>query len=286
VSKNTRVAIGDVRLGLAAFGTPTSQSARRFDEIAGRFSTFLLNGFDVEHIEDVNAEHEELFVKAKVAGEVPALATQHLRRSTLRLIFRIARMEFGCEGDPTVDLALPPRSSLSARALTEEEVVIGRSYSLHTLAATRQPAAWALGEATATTGELPYITVDDLDLECADGPRVWLHGSRKRVARWGFLDDWGAAQLERRATRVKTGHLIYMAGGGEESAQRSCCKAINDTLVRAGLAGESDVRPSSLLAWAGVVALEETGTSDGVARRLGTRSLDAAARFIDFQWVE
>lgn len=286
MSKDTRVAIGDVRLRLAAFGTPTNQSARRFDEIAGRFSTFLLNGFDVEQIETVTAEQVELFVRAKVAGEMPALATQHLRRSTLRLLFRIARMEFGCEGDPTMDLVLLPRSSLSARALTEEEVAIGRSYSLHTLTATRQPAAWALGEATATTGELPHITVDDLDLDNVNGPRVWLHGSRKRVARWGFLDDWGAAQLERRASKVKSGHLIYMAGGGEESAQRSCCKAINDTLVRAGLAGEPDVRPSSLVAWAGVVALEETGTIDGVARRLGIRSLDAAARFIDFKWAE
>lgn len=165
-------------------------------------------------------------------------------------------------------------------------MTIGRSYSLNTLTATRQPAAWALSEASATTAELAYITAKDLDLECVSGPRVWLHGSRKRVERWGLLDDWGAAQVERRASAVKGSRLIYMADGSEESGQRSCCAAISDTFVRAGLAGEPDVRPASLVAWAGRRALEETGKIDGVARRLGIRSLDAAARFIDFNWAE
>jgi hypothetical protein len=119
--------------------------------------------------------------------------------------------------------------------------VLGRSLSLYTLTATRHAAAWALGEASATTAKLPHITIADLDLDNSNGPRVWLHGSRKRVERWGLLDDWGATQLERRANDIKGDCLIYRGDGSEESQQASCCIAISDTLVRAGRAKEKDI---------------------------------------------
>jgi hypothetical protein len=191
----------------------------------------------------------------------------------------------GIPGAVHIDLDLPARSSLGTRPLTSDEVALGRSYSLHTMTATRQPAAWALGEASAITSELPHITIDDLDFEHADGSRVWLHGSRKRRERWGYLDDWGVAQLERRASALRgTRFLIYQGGGSEQSQQASCCIAIKETMIRAGLAGEPDVRPNSLAAWAGVMALEETDKIEGVALRLGIRSLDAAAQFINYDW--
>lgn len=203
----------------------------------------------------------------------------------LRVLFRVARLQLGFDADPTMDVVLPPRSGLVARPLTNDEVALGRSFALHTLVATRQPAAWALGEATATTAELPHIVVGDLDLDCSNGPRVWLHGSRKRDERWGYLDDWGALQLQRRASALRgTDRLIYQGSNNEADGQRSCCLAITETLTRTGLAGEPDVRPSSLVAWAGRVVFEETDRIEEVARRLGVRSLDAAARFIAFDW--
>ncbi len=67
------------------------------------------------------------------------------------------------DGDPTIDLVLPPRSFLAVRPLTDDEIVVCRSFSLQTLTATRQPAAWALAEATARTSEIPHILVSDLD---------------------------------------------------------------------------------------------------------------------------
>ena len=127
--------------------------------------------------------------------------------------------------------------------------------------------------------------MDDLDLDCADGPRVWLHSSRKRDDRWGYLDDWCAAQLERRASALKgTRNLIYNGNGSEFSRQASCCNALRDVFIRAGLDAEPDIRPNSLAAWAGVLALQETDSIEGVARRLGFRSLDAAAEFISYDW--
>lgn len=131
---------------------------------------------------------------------------------------------------------------------------------------------------------LGHITIDDLKLDDANGLKVWLHGSRKREARWGRLDDWGAAQLERRAKQVGSGALIYRGNGSEESQHMSCCNAIRDTLLRAGLNNEPDVQPPSITAWAGLMALEETGSIDGAAMRLGFRSLDAATHFIGFNW--
>ena len=213
------------------------------------------------------------------------MATKHMRRGSLRLLFRIARLEFDWHYDPTLELKLPARTGEAGRPLTNEEVVLGRSYSLHTLTVTRQPAAWALTEASAITSELQYITSDDLDLDNPNGPRVWLHGSRKRVDRWGLLDDWSATQLERRATSLKGAKgLVYTANGSEESRQASYCKALQDVFIRCDLDAEPDVRPSSLVAWAGVVALEETDKIEEVALRLGIRSLDVAARFIGFNW--
>lgn len=184
-----RASIREAREKLAASDLLSGQSSRRFDEIARRFESFCQKGFDVEGLADVTPAQVEAFVKAKADAKVPAAATMHMRRTALRLLFRIARSEFGVDGDPTLDLVLPPKSGLSTRPLTDDEIALGRSYSLHNLRATRGPAAWALGEATAITSELPYITADDLDL---DQGRVWLHGSNKRIERWGALTDWGS----------------------------------------------------------------------------------------------
>jgi site-specific recombinase XerD len=281
----TRASISETRALLCDFDGLTGQSIRRVDEIAGRFESFVKKGFGINAIAAITSEHVEEFVRASGHNGKPSVATMHVRRSSLRLLFRIARSEFGLDGDPTLDLRLPPRSTAAARPLTDDEVALGRSYSLHNLDVTRLPAAWSLGEATATTAELPHITIDDLDLDDKNGPRVWLHGSRKREERWGLLDNWGAAQLERRAKSLKlTKHLIYQGSGSEESQQASCCIAIKETMVRAGLDAEPDVRPSSLMSWAGVVVHEQTNSIEEVARRLGIRSLDIAARFINYDW--
>lgn len=204
----------------------------------------------------------------------------HMRRTSLRILFRVARTELGFEGgDPTLDIVLPPKSGMAARPLTNDEVALGRSYSLHTVTATRLPAAWALCEATAITAELPYITVDDLDLGYEHGPRVWLHGSNKREPRWGLLDDWGAAQLQRRVDSLRTtNHLIYSGNQPDNGGQQSCCEAITDTLARAGLKNEPDVRPASLVAWAGCVVYDETDRIEEVARRLGMRPAGLKAK--------
>ena len=79
--------------------------------------------------------------------------------------------------------------------------------------------------------------------------------------------------------------LAYEGRGSDHSGQASSCIAIAETLMRAGIGREPDVRPGSVLAWAGRRIFDATGPIEEVARRLGIRSLDRAARFIKWGWA-
>ena len=78
--------------------------------------------------------------------------------------------------------------------------------------------------------------------------------------------------------------LTYAGSGTAERRQASSCLAIGETLRRAGLGGEPDVRPLSVAAWAGARVFAETGRIEAAASALGVRSLDRAARLVGFDW--
>jgi integrase/recombinase XerC len=264
----------------------SEQSERRIVEVICRFLRYL-DGAGFSSLTEASPAVVRDFVLARSAttGAAPSVATSHLRRSAVRLLFRVLRQMSLVEHDPTLDLVLPPRSSLHARPLTDDEIALGRSYSLHSLSETRRPAAWALAEAGARTSEIPNVFVRDLDL---DAGRVWLAGGAKVEPRWAPLTTWGARALERRLETIGTdadAPLVYEGRGSPESRQASACDAIGETLRRAGLTDEPDVRPTSVTAWAGQKVLDETGRIDAVARALGMRSLDRAAALIGFDWT-
>jgi site-specific recombinase XerD len=268
------------------------QSLPRIADTVTRFTIYLEQGHHLRSVHEISREHVEGFIFAPLPDSSgrrrPAIATMHLRRSALRIYFRIARQEGLCPGDPTLDLRLPPRSGLAMRPLSSDEIVLCRSYSLKTLTATRLPAALALAEATARTSEIPHTLVSDVEME---GKRVWLHGSPKTEPRWGYPSEWGLHQLVRRIETLKAATcenrpLIYRGNGSEQSRQAASCIAITETLERAGLAQEPDVRPLSIVAWAGRCAFSATGRIDEVARRTGMRSLDRAARLISWDWTD
>jgi site-specific recombinase XerC len=268
----------------------TDQSTHRMTELLVRFTIFLDRGLRLRSVDHISKVHAAQFIHASVSApggsQPPAVATMHLRRSALRLYFQTLRQLGLLDGDPTMDIALPPRSCLAVRPLTDDEIAVCRSFSLQTLTATRQPAAWALAEATARTSEIHHVRVSDLDFT---NGRVWIHGSSKAEARWGSLSEWGATQLARRVGSLKNvltddPAVAYEGSGSEESRQVSSCIAIAETLTRAGIGREPDVRPGSVVAWAGRKVFEETGSIEEVACRLGIRSLDRAARFIGWGW--
>jgi hypothetical protein len=85
--------------------------------------------------------------------------------------------------------------------------------------------------------------------------------------------------------RVSGTHTLAYSGFGKSESRRSySSQALRETLVRAALADKAGVQAASLTAWAGVRVLTHTRRIDAVARALGVRSLDAAARAIDWNW--
>jgi integrase len=275
-------------LGEAGLFTP--QSERRLRRTLVRFEAYLRRGHGVDRLAEASAVHIEAFVHAPSAsgGEVrqPSLATMHFRRAVIRLAFRAGRELGLASGDPTLDLCLPFRSSLKTRPMSDAEVALCRSASLISLDETLRPAAWAPAEATARTSEIPTIRARDLDLGSGT---VFIHGGKRRDPRWGRLSGWGSRQLERRlrALRIDATSQVLLAGSGqrtEEAKQAAACTVISEVLQRAGLGDEPDVRPASIAGWAGATAFAEGASVDEVARMLGLRSLDAAARTIGLEW--
>jgi len=261
--------------------------ARRVVGVLQRFASFCDQGFGIADLSGVTPAVAAEFVRAPGPdGAAPSVSLRHLRRLSIRLLFRVARSSGHLLGDPTLDLRLPPRSSLSTRPLADEEVLVCRGAAQWSLEDTRRSAAWALAEATCRTAELPFITVADVEVERS---RVWIHGGARAAERWGCLDVWGVEQIGRRLAVVgeePAVAIVYAGGDPAGAGQVAGCTAIQEVLVRAGLGDEPDVRASSVAAWAGRRILAETGRIDVVARRLGLRSLDRAARIIAWDWLE
>lgn len=227
------------------------------------------------------------FVTAPCPDGTPAGASlQRSRCHAVRSLFRVGRSAGLTTIDPTADLRLPPLSSLRARPLTDDEIVECRSASRWSLGSTRRSTTLALAEATCRSGEIPNVLVGDIDLEHGE---VDIRGGGRCAPRRGQLTPWGILQVEARLAVVgddPTKPLVYDGGEARLGGLVSANSTITQVLRRAGVAGESDVRPSSVVAWAGAKVLESTGRIEEVARALGLRSLDGAATFIGWQWVE
>jgi integrase len=284
-ARKLREALVEVVAEVESSGALAGGTFARFVATADRFVSFCGHGHGITSFEELTPRVVEEFVRAPVDGRPVSVAGMHTRRTALRTFFRSARQHGLLDGDPSLDVVLPVKSELLTRPLTDDEVGLCRSCALTSLSETRRPAAWALAEATARTAELPNITASDLDL---DSSRVWICGGTRTTARWGVLSEWGVVQLERRlrAMRSLDVPVVYSGRRGGESGQSSSSMAICDTLARAGLGVEPDVRPLSVAAWAGVKIFEQTGRIEEVARRLGMRSLDRAALLIGWDWTE
>jgi integrase/recombinase XerC len=224
------------------------------------------------------------FVRSPTSDGVrPGIQTMHNRRTTVRLLFRTARRLGLVDGDPTIDLVLPPRSVGMFRPLTDEEISLCRDAAAWWMTSQRFSAVWALAESTARGGELGAVRVTDIDL---DNQRVWLSGGKRVEPRWAPLTEWGRAALERRLAAVDGDEFLAYRGTSPRSAGRiSAASAVTAVLTRAGLGDETDIRPSSVAAWAGRTAFDLRGDIAESARLLGTRSLDATARMIGWDWT-
>ena len=270
---------------LASMGVHASQTLAKLAETTSQLTRFLaVTG--VDSLTGVSAEVAARFVSARLPnGEPPSVATRHLRRTNLRLLFRAARIAMVVSHDPTIDLTLPARTIGGTRPLTDEEVVLCRVFARHVTRPTRQPAVWALAEATATTGEMPHITRINLDL---DNGLVLIHGGRHTDPRIGRLTDWGITALRQRVATTDLDDSTPIVNarhrGSLTGPQASAAQAIYKIFERAGLATEPDIRASSIGAWTARRLFDQTGDIAAVAKALGVSSLDVAARRIGWDW--
>lgn len=278
--------VAEAGTALSVLWVSTDQAVR-VERLLQRFEAFASTAFGVKEIHDVSPEIAEAFIWAVDAnGQRPIDVAAQLRRTSLRLLFRIARQTDPSVGDPTLDLAMPARPSRVTRPLTDDEVTLCRGASIWSLDDSRRSAAWALAESTCRTGELPYIRVGDLDL---DRRRVRLHGGRRQFARWGELSEWGIEHIRIRASADgadASTPLLYAGNDPREAGRISTSTALLEVLRRAGLADDPSVRPQSITGWAGIQILKRTGRIDRVAASLGLKSLDRAASMIDWSWQD
>jgi integrase len=222
----------------------------------------------------------EQFVNSRLTSGLSAgISTRQNRRSAVRLFFSVARRERLIDLDPTLDLTLPPRSSMPTRPLTDDEVELCRDIAWWT--SSRTASAWALAEATARGAEIGTIGPEDVDLVAGT---VAIHGGKRTDPRPGILTAWGLEALERRIAEVPGARLAHGGSSVGPAAQVSTCRAVGTVLLRAGLSGEHDVRPSSVSGWAGRRVFLRTGRIEDAAAAMGVRSLDRAARLVGHAW--
>jgi hypothetical protein len=145
-------------------GGQTHESCRSANLTFGRFVRFA-GAYDVAMVSAVTEKLVAKFVSAPGAnGRPPAIATQHQRRSTIRIALLLASQHDRSITDPTRHLALPSRSTMASRPVTDDELALLRQVSLATLVETRQPSIIALAEIGAVTTEISLVTVEDITL--------------------------------------------------------------------------------------------------------------------------
>ncbi len=273
-------ALGDLVVSrLAELDAMAPISLIRIADLIRGFANYLAAA-GVESSGDITETHALAFVRSLTRSKTePSLATMHLRRTALRIFFREARAIGVISVDPTTSITLPPRSYRDLRPLTDEEIERCRSFAEHMQGETRYTIAWALAEATARVAELEAVRARDLDLGRG---RVWIGGSTNTDARWSRLTDWGVNQLRRVSkSNPSPDRSLLMP---KRTSRASVHELVASTLRQAGLAKTPGVRPNSIPAWRGVMALENGASIDEVAVLLGIRSLDRAATFIGFDW--
>lgn len=277
-----------------ASGLFTEQTLLRTGETVTRFAG-RLTAQGVQRLQDATAAHCAGFIDAYTRrGTPPELATKHARRTAVRMLFRTMREVDPTIGDPTLDLALPARTGRVARPLTDGEVTLARATTRLDVAGSgslQRAVAWALAEATAITSEISQIRLADLD-NAAEPRWVGLPGTRRVDARHGELSDWGSVIVARQVRyltdrRLPASTLLTYRGQGtpgQHVAQAAVSNAISAVLTSAGLTSEGDVRPGSVRNWAGRRLYDGGMPLEAVARRMGSRSLDAAAEDIALDW--
>lgn len=285
-ASTARVPIREARLLAASRAAESGElaalSEERFFALWERFERFAAKFDGITMVGDISPAVVEAFFAAPTRTGSVSVATRHLRRASLRMLFRTWR-QFGLiDFEPTLDNVLPSRSQPTYRILSDEEVERCRWASLATLVRTRQPTIWALAEAGLRPTEIALVTAADVSI---DATVVSAPGTDKVRSRRVGLTDWGQAQVRRRvAASPLHGHLVVPEGTSAASARTSVAATLRTILQRAGVVSD-DIALRSIVGWAGARILVQTGSIESAARSLGMTSLDRAAEVVGHRWA-
>lgn len=247
-----------------------------------RFGTYARNAAGVTTVaEMVRSGVATRYLVAPVAGGgQPKARTVESRGSALGTLFRILRDVGLLDTDPLLDVRPPSRGvTETVRPLTTPEVERCRAAAPGTLVATREPAAWALMETGASTGEIGNVRHRDLSLAAA----LVRVGINTRVERSIPLSGWAVMHLRRLEGSPDDWVLVGSFTSSHDSRRTRATEMVRIVMGRAGVGGP-DVSARSVTAWAGRQVFEQTGSIEAAARRLGFASLDATAALIGHQW--
>jgi hypothetical protein len=153
---------------------------------------------------------------------------------------------------------------------------------------TRLAAATALGFCGAGTADIGNMTSLHIDLD--DGSLI-LPGSRQiEQRRVAIAGEWEYQVLAHRykmlqdlGSPTNLGFVVNR-GGSDASRQAGAAIALSKILQVAGYAKDKGLKPGSFQNWAGVSVFDQTADITAVAKLLGLKSLDSAARAIDLDW--
>ncbi|MCU1358631.1 MAG: hypothetical protein JWM89_4049 [Acidimicrobiales bacterium] len=249
-----------------------------------RFARYARNAGGVTTVAGVSREGiaTRFMVAPLVGGAGPSSRTVELRGTALRFLFRILRDVGLSDHDPLLDVVSPQREPRAVRPLTTREVELCRSAAPGTLVATREPAAWALMETGASTAEIGNVRHGHLNLDAA----LVRVGLDTLVDRTIPLSPWAVTHLRRLDGASWEWVLVGSSSSTGNGRRTRATELVRIVMIRAGVWRAREVTARSVTAWAGRRVLEETGSIEAAARRLGYGSLDATAALVGHRWNE
>jgi hypothetical protein len=240
-----------------------------------------LGGF--RYISEIDANVAESWIHQPTyrGGSVksPKPSTMRNRRAAVRALFRALRMVGFEVGDPTLDTtALLDRTSRT-HICTNSQMAALREAADPGLFHSTMASLLALAEAGATNSEIAQARGSHVN-----GLKVHLLGNARVSERRNLLTEWGAAAIARRLGElsgladllVATEPVRTLSNGAVSNQLRAICQFAN--------LGRSGITINSIRAWRARQIHVETGSLEQVACFLGSRSLDAAASLIGYDW--
>lgn len=217
----------------------------------------------------------------------PAISVRHLRSCAIRALYSTAQTFGATKSLPRYEGRDGSDTTKQGRPLNECEADLCRSVAW-TYLDTRHAAAVALGFCGAGTADIGNMTSSHIDL--VDGALLLPGGRQIEQRKVAIAGEWEYQVLEHRYKMLlDLGDptdlgFIVRRNGSDASRQAGAAMALSKILSVAGYGNDEGLKPGSFQSWAGVTVFDQTADVIEVAKLMGSKSLDSAARAIDLDW--